>query len=100
MGLTQGDAECQGHVAELQALLGYLQLGQQYHQLVAQPKLSLPVPCCHGQGQRPILLTQVMGQTFSCRGRPRPRPLREPQMCPGSFPRPLSSHYLYSVLPT
>lgn len=34
-GLTPGDAERQGHVRELQAVLRRLQLGQQRHQLVA-----------------------------------------------------------------
>lgn len=57
-GLTQGDAECQGHVGELQALLLQAQLRQQRHQLVAQTKLRLLLPCGHGQGQRPVLPEQ------------------------------------------
>ena len=59
MGLTQGDAESQGHVGELQALLRHPQFHQQRHQLVAQPKLCLLVPCGHSQWQRPFLSTQV-----------------------------------------
>lgn len=53
--LTQGDAERQGRVGELQALLRHLHLCQQCHQLVAQPQLRLLVPCGRGQGQRPVL---------------------------------------------
>ena len=58
VGLTQGEAECQGHVGELQALLGRLRLSQQRGQLVAQPQLGLPAPRGHRQGQCPVLRGQ------------------------------------------
>ena len=61
VGLTQGDAERQGRVGELQALLRRLRLGQQRCQLVAQPQLGLLAPRGHGQGQCPVLRAQVGG---------------------------------------
>lgn len=65
VGLTQGDAECQGHVAKLQAFLWCLQFLQQCHQLVAESQLRLLVPCGHSQGQRPVLPTQADGSGLS-----------------------------------
>ena len=57
-GLTQGEAERQGRVGELQALLGRLRLSQQRGQLVAQPQLGLLASRGHRQGQRPVLRGQ------------------------------------------
>lgn len=68
--LTQGDAELQGLVGELQALLGCLQHGQQCHQLVTQPQLCCLVSQGYGQGQRSVLSTarRSSGQAHTGQG--------------------------------
>ena len=86
-GLTQGEAECQGCVGELQALLGRLHLSQQRRQLVAEPQLGLPAPRGHRQGQCPVLRGQRAGQASSSRNRqPGPCPPEGPWVCPREPP--------------
>lgn len=85
-GLTQGDAERQGHVGKLQALLGRLQFSQQRHQLVAQPQLCLLVPCGHSQGQCPILPHKQASQAWYPL-KPQMYPVIPWRLCSALYPR-------------
>ena len=82
-GLTQGEAERQGGVGELQALLRRLHLSQQRGQLVAEPQLGLPAPYGHRQGQRPVLGDRrQVRPTSPHNGQPGPCRPEGPQVCP------------------